>query len=430
MRKNTLHVTTDRRSHLAAAAISFSVLTGDLAAAAPDARVPRARPDAAQALQAQPAEATAQIAPIEQAPAAPSASTDAPAVALPPTEARSAAEPSEAAATETVGFRLPRARPELAKGQLAKLVDNLFNFGFVPDLQMRAAISAFDAGRFGSARALAADHADPVAAKLIDWMVAREPESGMSAAEIIKVIKSHRGWPEMERLRLQAERAFHATGPDNAAVLDFYTKAKPRSIGGRLALAGAIRDAGRAEEAAQIAREIWREEQLSGGQARTIVTRFGMELTPDDHLYRFRKLVLTRRSGEAVAQAAFLADGHANLARAVIAVFNRSGNAAALLKSAAPKFSSDPLYVLARVRMLRREDKPVEAAGLLLRSKAESSVAGDTGAWWDERRDLSRDLLDAGKPDLAFQVVSGHRATSMPTAPTPRSMRAGMRCGS
>ncbi len=382
--------------------MSLALLAGDVAGAAPpEARVPRPRPEQARSDQADPApagEASAEAAPVAMPPAA---------AAQP-----AATENSATAEAATAGFRLPRARPEPGAARVAKLVGDLFHFGFVPDLQMRAAISAFDAGQYANARALAAEHSDPVALKLVEWMIAREQNSGMSAAEIIKVIRSHSGWPDMDRLRLQAERAFHATGPDHNAVLAFYSHSKPRSIGGRLALAGAIRESGRAAEAAGIAREIWREEDLSDGQARTIVTRFGTELTPDDHLYRFRRLVLERQSSDAAAQAQFLGPEHAKLARAVIAVFNRDSNAAALLKGVAAKFAADPLYVIARVRMLRRADEPLQAARLLLGSEAESKVAGDAGAWWDERRDLSRDLLDAGKPDLAYQVVTGHRATS------------------
>ena len=51
---------------------------------------------------------------------------------------------------------------------------------------------------------------------------------------------------------------FHAFGPPGDSVLTFYSQVEPITVGGRMALAGALRDAGRTEEATAIARALWR----------------------------------------------------------------------------------------------------------------------------------------------------------------------------
>jgi soluble lytic murein transglycosylase len=245
---------------------------------------------------------------------------------------------------------------------------------------------------------------------LIDWFVARQPDSNLSAAEIVAVMEKSAGWPEPERLQLRAEQAFHALGPEGKAVLAFYSKTEPLTIGGKLALAGALREAGRADEAVAIVRDLWREESLSSGQAAAVLARFGSELSRADHIYRFRRLVLNRESADARTQAQVIGPGYDQLARAVIAVLDRSSKGPALLDGVARRFSADPLYVLAKARLLRRKDKPVEAAGLILKSTADATLPGDADVWWDERRDLSRKLLDHGKPDLAYKIAAGHHA--------------------
>ena len=307
-------------------------------------------------------------------------------------------------------MRLPRARPETNGRKAADRFKKGY-FGFKPDLALQAALAAVDGGSFAQARVLAAQHPDPLVKPLVNWLIARNPKTDLSPQELIQVIESHRGWPEPDRLMLRAEQSFHALGPPPNAVLTFYSRTPPRTIGGKLAFAGALRWAWRKEEADAIVRELWREASLAPNQSGALLTRFGATLTKDDHLYRFRRLVLQGRASEAVAQAAFLGPDHAQLARAVIAALDRNPEGARLLRALAPKFFADPLYVLAEVRRLRRAGQPLEAARLLLQTQPDAKLPGDADAWWDERRDLSRALLDRGTPDLAYQVAATARPT-------------------
>ena len=282
-------------------------------------------------------------------------------------------------------------------------------FGFPPDPLARAALDAVTEGDYDAAERFASEHGDPLVASLVEWLKARDPSSGMSAADVISVIRSHADWPDADRLSLRAEQAFHALGPPAEDVLAFYSQTPPRTIGGRLALAGALRDAGREVEAAQIAKELWRETNLSQNQAATVLTRFGLDLSADDHLYRYRRLVLNERTSEAVVQASLVGPGYEDLARAVIAVLDRDKNSGRLLRGVAGDFAGDPLYIFARIRQLRREGEHLEAARLLLQSKADAALPGDADIWWDERRDLSRAVLDLRVPKLSYALAASAR---------------------
>ena len=299
----------------------------------------------------------------------------------------------------------PRPRPALTAAAAARLAARQLH-GFMPDLLLKASLDAINAGRYADARELASKHEDALAGALVDWIVARQQDSGMSAADIVKVLESHVGWPEPERLFLRAEQAFHALGPDGQSVLAFYSATPPRTVGGQLALAGALLETGRAKEAHSIARTLWREWPLASNQALALLTRFGDALQEEDHLFRFRRLVLRGRTSDAVAQAKILGAGYDNLAKAVIAVLDRKSEASALLRAAAPKFFAEPLYDFARIRLLRRAGQPLEAARILMSARPDRDAAGDADIWWDERRDLSRELLDRGTPDLAYRVVA------------------------
>src|SRR6185369_2995874 len=152
------------------------------------------------------------------------------------------------------------------------------------------------------------------------------------------------------------------------SVLTFYSQVEPLTVGGRMALAGALRDAGQTDEATAIARALWRDWSLAPNQAAALITRFGAVLTKSDHLYRFRRLVLRRRTDDAITQAQLIGPGYDDLARAVIAVLDGGKDARQQLRAVAPRFLADPLYVFARVHLLLRSDQPIEAARFLIGS--------------------------------------------------------------
>ena len=231
----------------------------------------------------------------------------------------------------------------------------------------------------------------------------------MSAPEIIHVLETHPGWPEPERLQLRAEQAFHALGPSGDPVLAFYNQVEPVTVGGRLAFAGALRDAGRMQEAEPIVRDLWRNWSLAPGQSAAMLARFGSTLTEDDHLFRFRRLVLRERTRDAAAQAELLGSGYAGFAQAIVAVLDRKKDAAQQLRDVAPSFFADPLYIFARAHLLLRSGQPIEAARFLLEARPNLELSGDGDIWWEERRDLSRALLDSGAPELAYRVVADAR---------------------
>lgn len=303
---------------------------------------------------------------------------------------------------------LPRPRPELSDAEVAKLLAIQF-YGFAPDFLLRAALEAVSDGRYSDARDAASKHADPLVGSLIEWLIARQPDSGMSPAKVIEVLEAHAGWPEPALLQLRAEQAFHAFGPSGDSVLTFYSQVEPLTVGGRMALAGALRDAGRTEEATAIARALWRDWSLAPNQAAALLTRFGSVLTHEDHLYRFRRLVLRKRGEDAATQAQLLGSGYDKLAAAVIAVLNDDKDSRPLLRATASDFLADPLYVFARVHLLLRSNQPIEAARFLIGAQPDLDLSGDGDIWWDERQDLSRALLDRGVDDLAYRIVADAR---------------------
>jgi soluble lytic murein transglycosylase len=94
------------------------------------------------------------------------------------------------------------------------------------------------------------------------------------------------------------------------------------------------------------------------------------------------------------------------VAKARIAVIDQAGNAKTLLEAVPENARHEPGYQFSRIQWLRRSDKIVEAAQLLLAAPHDPARLGDVDQWWIERRLVARKLLDLGNARLAYEVVT------------------------
>ena len=113
---------------------------------------------------------------------------------------------------------------------------------------------------------------------------------------------STRSPPSSRRIRAgQAARGF-ASGrkPNSAAhpqapaqVAAFFANDPPQSSAGKIAAARAAQAMGRAEEASQIIRALWRDGNVDALSESVILREFGSSLTKADHAYRADRLLYT-----------------------------------------------------------------------------------------------------------------------------------------
>jgi soluble lytic murein transglycosylase len=323
---------------------------------------------------------------------------------------------------------LPRARPEtgllpktrpatpatFALASVPRATAKLRHpFGLEPAPLLKGVLDAVKADRYVEARQRARRLKDPLDKKIAKWVIARAPNSGLSADAILKIRTSHADWPNLDRLQLRAEQAFLRNGPGTKSVLRFFAAHDPASTSGRIALADALMTSGRKKEATALIRDVWRNDVLSDSQVARIATRHKAVLTRDDHRIRFHRLVYARKMQSATAQGKRVGPGYDKLARAAITAFGKNRHhAAKLLSNVPPSLRNESPYKLARIRVFRRSGKPVKAARIILGLSGDAAPPIDRGRWWGERRDLARALLDDGLPAQAYRVAARHSAHS------------------
>ena len=236
----------------------------------------------------------------------------------------------------------------------------------------------------------------------LEWASLRA-DAHPSFASLAAFFGAHPSWPSSEwiRGRQEAELAAHAEAP--AKVAAYFASAPPQSSAGEIAAARAANAAGRADEAAQIIRALWRDGAFDAFTESVIIREFGASLAQADHKYRADRLFYAGAFGAATRAAALAGSDVLALANARIEAA-RAPLSAAVLRAVPPALRNDPSLTFARIQYARRAHRVYEAAVLLSLAPQDRAALISPDQWWSERKMVARQLLDLDEPRLAFEV--------------------------
>jgi soluble lytic murein transglycosylase len=247
---------------------------------------------------------------------------------------------------------------------------------------------------------------DPLSRKLVEWIILRSDESEVDFSRYAAFIIANPTWPSPLTLRRHAEAALWQQDADPQTILSFFASEPPLSGKGYLALARAWLRKDDSTRSYAALRTAWRNTGFSEdveAQARQI---FAGLITPADDKARMDTRLYLKDDDAALRAAAHLNPTELAIAKARIAVNNKSGNAKALLEAVPAAVQHDPGYMFSRIQWLRHEDKIKEAAQLMLEAPRDPSKQIDLDQWWIERRLLARKVLDMGEAKTAYEIAS------------------------
>lgn len=271
---------------------------------------------------------------------------------------------------------------------------------------VKRALELIRRGKADEATSLKASLNDAGAAKLIEWAVLRSNNGdGKSFERYSAFVNANPGWPSVGMLRRRAEGALWDDSSPASKVLAYFANTKPSSAKGRFALARAMIAQGDRAAAQQLVREAWRNDNFGPDTESYALEEFGSLLSDADHKARMDRR-LYEDDSDALRIAKRLGAAQLALAKARLAVNNQAGNSKALLDALPAEVRKEPVYILSRVQVLRREDKITEAGQLMASAPRDPDVIIDTDEWWIERRLTARKLLDIGDAKLAYRVAS------------------------
>ncbi len=265
-----------------------------------------------------------------------------------------------------------------------------------------AALRALEDGRYGEARGMVANFRNALLIRVVDWHFLRvAPKTEADFASTWRMLRDSPDWPEPEVLRRQAEDRLGAETPATE-VFRYFTAFPPLTSVGhmrRMEAAQAVNP----KELAKFASDSWRTATFRPADEDKFLNFHGQLLSADDHLARFDRILREGRPQAAVALLPKLPPDYQPVAQARLAMATKAADAAAIVRAVPPAKLNEPSIRLERIGWLRRTGNLDEAKTLLV-----MPTPNQTEAWWNERQQVARELLAAGKPADAYAVTVPH----------------------
>jgi soluble lytic murein transglycosylase len=320
-------------------------------------------------------------------------------------EARSSVAPSAAIPLRSSVGAVPQARPAPVLAMAASANTSPLDLAAV-----KQAIEVTHKGRPSEASSLESTISDPLARKLVEWVILRSDEADLDFPRYAAFIAANPSWPAVGALRRRAEAALWQQQTDWRTVVEFFKSEPPHTGKGRLALARALLAEGDRAGAAAAVREAWRKDGFSADAEEQAREAFAELITPYDEKARMDARFDVEDEDGGMRAARLLGAVQFAIGKARGAVIDKSAKAKSLLEDVPAEGRRDPGYIFSRIQWLRRADKIAEAAQLMLAAPREPDRLGDLDQWWVERRLIARKLLDLGDWKLAYAVASGAAA--------------------
>jgi soluble lytic murein transglycosylase len=251
---------------------------------------------------------------------------------------------------------------------------------------------------------------DPLARKLIEWLVLRSDDTTATFSRYAAFIAANPSWPSIVTLRRRAEAVLWQERSDPTTVLAFFKTDPPRTAKGKFALARALLSQGDSGGAHQAISDAWRSDAFSGDLEAQVRDMFAGLITADDDKARMDGRLYAEDDDGGLRAAHHLDGTQLAVAKARAAVINKAGNAKALLEAVPAAAQHDAGYIFSRAQWLRRNDKIAEAGRWMIGAPHDPAALGDLDQWWVERRVLARKLLDLNENKMAYEVANGAAA--------------------
>jgi len=275
---------------------------------------------------------------------------------------------------------------------------------------LKAALDAVDSKDLTRARALAAG-LPPLERDVVTWMAIRRGTDGLTPAEITSFAARRPEWPSVELMRRRAEQALSDLNLSPSDEIAAYTNSAPISDKGIKSLTRALIAVGQTKDASTLIGAWWSTVPLSPAEDKAVIAEFGKVLTRAQHKARWDMLMYKDRVTQAAALSGYLPDGYAALASARAAVLRGGADAAKKLDAVPKAVRSDPVYPFTVAEWHRRNDRPEDAAKVILSVDAKATAPhGDE--WWVERRIVSRDLIEKNNLRMAYKLVANQAGGS------------------
>ncbi|MBD3771246.1 MAG: lytic transglycosylase domain-containing protein [Rhodobacterales bacterium] len=249
---------------------------------------------------------------------------------------------------------------------------------------------------------------DPTVRDLILWKRASEGVPGMGFDEVNDALTRLNDWPKTASMRARAEEIIELSSLTATQRIDWLKASGPRTGEGKVALANALREVGKMDEAMEVVRDAWHNNSMDRALERQVLARFGGKLTQDDHRARVEFLLWTNQRTAASNLKQLLTPDYRKLVDARIALAARGRNVDALVQAVPANLQDNPGLLYDRARWRRTHGNEEGAIPLLTGIDGKDIPEAGRTKLWKERAIAMRNDLKDGNWSRAYQLAAPH----------------------
>ncbi len=239
---------------------------------------------------------------------------------------------------------------------------------------------------------------------LADWRRLRASE-GYAFADYARFLNANPGWPSESTMRRSAEKAMRP-GENANTVLAFFRTDEPRSGNGLARLAEANLSLGKQAEALAAARGAWVSGDLSQYDEQLLFSRFGSQLTAEDHDKRIDALLFDKRASDAYRMLPWSSPTRRAAMQARIAMQARQPDAEQRYQAVIQQVTTDAGLMMDRARYLRESGYEQAARDLFARPHNFTYKPADPDRFLDMMVLLSKAAAGSRQWDTAYRIAS------------------------
>jgi soluble lytic murein transglycosylase len=279
-------------------------------------------------------------------------------------------------------------------------------------MRLRDGLAAAEAGDWYGLAQLRDAATDPLIRRMLQWRWAASTEAPLIFSDLSQALEELQGWPGRTTMRQRAEQAiFDSRLSASERVAFLRQDGGPLTGDGRIALAIALKQLGRRDEASEIARAAWRVDQLTS--TAELRARDEFTFTSEDHADRVDVLLWRGQRGAAQALLPQLSSAVRAVAQARIALQARARRGLQTAVDAVPSSrATDPGFLYDRAQYRRRTGRPEEALPIAAEIDPREAPLLARDEIFRERRLYIPRALRAGNYRQAYNLVSNHGMTS------------------
>ena len=271
----------------------------------------------------------------------------------------------------------------------------------------RQGLAAARARDVSGARAAAAQISDPVAGKLVEWALLDTSAEQLPYSDLAAASTRFSGWPRGESRRIAVERALERSYAGADAATALFADSPPITIEGAMALAEALAQRGRADEARRLIGDWWRTRSFEHETQSRVLARWESGLTQADHEARLNMLLLGPHGPATRAMVEMVSPERRAVAEAAMTL-RTAYSPDAVVAGLSPSQAMDPAVVFERVRILRSQNRQSEGFALLAALPPAPSHTEGQNTLWSERRNYFLDALERRNGQAAYDSMAGH----------------------